>query len=896
MILGLQTMAAVSSEVSSIAIASAAAHRSLLGLHYKPPPSEADTAPRSSRCESHVDNDECLVQISPEKALLDGQSEVEAGDLASASGSTRDHPQQATIIDVACFSFEEALVKIEPSPPTMLPQTNDRHVQVENNFKLPVLRDTEHCTTTMTQCSSGLCECSPWTSPSPLPTEPALSDRTPSVLEVEDRLAQMRRKVSGDRSDCIYVPLRAKPNPQVSNKTALPLLPTVLEFLESELRVFLLLGDSGSGKSTFCRQLVRELWSEYTQGNRIPIFVDLRDIDRPSDDLIESQLHEHGFSDADVRELLHQRQFVLVCDGYDESRLSTSIYTERLGQLDVKMIVSCRNAFLGRDYQCRFYPLGDDKYHDKSSELFKEATIVPFQQSDIQEFVKKYVLDFANQEPSDNPSTPSFNDYWEKLGAIPNLMRLVSNPFLLTLALRALPLLSIDPQDLAKNKATRLQLYDDFVNKWIRINIARLQRSKLSQEYRSVFDSLLNDGFAWCVKDFSKRLAGAMHEHQRGNLVVQFNHRHNEPWKIEFFGQEIDSTLLRESSLLSRAGFRHWFIHKSLFDYFRSLVLYDPDETDDDDPDGDWGGPHGGGGGGNSFGDGGDYLFDDGDFNGGDGNLSGRNVISTSSSGGSAASGSGEPMGSSSGLTGASSESSGGNDGSNGSNGGSADSNGGSPSGNSALMGGNGGSGGKDGPSGNGGSPHQGKDSYRSRRKASKNKSRPSSDPFSTQNLLEDPEVLEFLVERAQSDSRFRKRLLSVIEQSEASSVPSLAAANAITILFKSGNRFQDTIVDGVPILSDYMSTATGSTEPVQFPESTPTGGDLMKVSHCSSPNAFLNYDRPNDTRCLFDLLAFRGLQLIYLHGFAASAARAPTQQPLRGLRLFHGSLNRANP
>ncbi|KAG9061040.1 hypothetical protein KI688_007669 [Linnemannia hyalina] len=763
---GLQTMAVVSSEVSSIKIASSAAHRSPLELH-----------PRSSRCESQVDKDGRLVRISSEKALLDGQSEVETGDLAFASGSTCDHPQQATII--------EAPVASEPPPPTVLPQTNDQLVNVENALRFSA--------------------------------EAALRDRAPSVLEVEDRLAQIRHKVSESQSDRIYVPLRANPNPQVSNKTALPLLPTVLEFLESELRVFLLLGDSGSGKSTFCRQLVRTLWSNYTQGSRIPIFVDLRDIDRPSDDLIESQLQEHGFSDADVQELLHQRQFVLVCDGYDESRFSTSIYTKRLGQLDVKMIVSCRNTYLGRDYQCRFYPLGDDKYHDKSSELFQEATIVPFQKSDIQEFVKQYVLGFADQEPSDNPPAPSFDDYWEKLSAIPNLMDLVSNPFLLTLALRVLPSLSIDLQDLTKNKATRLQLYDGFVKKWIRINITRLQRSTLSQEYRSVFESLLNDGFAWCVKDFSKRLAEAMREHQRGHVVVRFSCKHNEPWKVEFFGQEIDSTLLRESSLLSRAGICHWFIHKSLFDYFRSLVFYDPDETDDDAPDDVRGDPHGGGG--NSFSDGGDYLFDHGDFNGGDGSLSGGDFVATSDSGGSDGGGSGGPMGSSSGSTDASSDSSGGNGGSSGSNGGSADING-LLGDNSASMGGNDGSDGKDGPSGNGNSSHQGKDGYRSRRKASKNKSRPFGDSFSTQNLIEDPEVLEFLVERAQSDSLFEKRLLSVIEQYKASSVPSVAVANAITILFKSGKRSQDTVLEGVPIPSDYMSTATGSTEPVQSPES----------------------------------------------------------------------------
>lgn len=825
-------MAVVSSELSSIAIASAATHPSLLELHCKPPPSVAGTVSRSPTCESQADEDERLVRTLPEQNPLDGQSQVETGDLPSVPGSTLDRPHHEIPIDEACLISEETPFTSEISSPTVLPETNDRHSQIENNSGLPVPMDTVHCTTTTAQCFRGISECSP-----SLTSEPTLRDRAPSGLKVEDRLAHMRRKVFEDRSDRIYVPLRANPNPRVSNKTLLPLMPTVMEFLESKLRVFLLLGDSGSGKSTFCRQLVRTLWSNYTQGSRIPIFVDLRDIDRPSDDLIESHLQEHGFSDIDVRELIHERKFVLVCDGYDESRLSTSIYTKRLGQLDVKMVVSCRNAFLGRHYQGRFYPLGDDKYHDKCSELFEEAMIAPFQESDIQNFIKQHITNFYTQEPPDTPPTQRYQDYWEKISAIPNLKDLISNPFLLTLTLRALPSLSNDLQDLANNKALRLKLYDGFVKEWIRINITRLQRSKLSQECRCVFDSLLNDGFAWCVKDFSKRLAEAMHEHQRGQLVVNFSRWHSEPWKVEFFGEEIESTLLRESSLLSRAGFRHWFIHRSLFDYFRSLVLYDPDESDNDDPDEDWGDPHGGSG--NPFNNEGDGHFDgDGDFHGGYGSLSGRNVVSTRNSGGSTGDGSGGPADSSSDSTGAGSDSAGGNGDSNGSNGGSADSNGGLPGGHSSSTGGNDGSGGKDGPSGNSDNSHQGKNSYRSRRKA-RNTSLPSSDPLSTQNLLEDPEVLEFLVERAQSDSRFKKRLLLTIEQSKSSSVPPLAAANAIVILIKSGETLGDAILEGVMVPTGYLlpgsvqehTAGTGTTGRILIMTLSALQGSLRRVA-----------------------------------------------------------------
>ncbi|KAG0038729.1 hypothetical protein BGZ89_008000, partial [Linnemannia elongata] len=147
-----------------------------------------------------------------------------------------------------------------------------------------------------------------------------------------------------------------------------------------------------------------------------------------------------------------------------------------------------------REYQCRFYPLGDDIYHNNSFGLFEEATIVPFQERDIQD----YIRDFVTQEPSDTPPSQRYQDYWKKLSAIPNLKDLASNPFLLTLALRELPKLSDDLQDLARIKVTRLKLFDGFFKDWVRINITRLQRSKLSSEYRFVFENLLDYGFAKC--------------------------------------------------------------------------------------------------------------------------------------------------------------------------------------------------------------------------------------------------------------------------------------------------------------------------------------------------------------------------------------------------------------
>ncbi|KAG0056881.1 hypothetical protein BGZ89_001988, partial [Linnemannia elongata] len=610
----------------------------------------------------------------------------------------------------------------------------------------------------------------------PIPTVFPLLERALEITEIDHELACIRFRSLEERLHPVSIPLRAK---------ATLLAPED-------------------------QQLQQELWKQHSDGGRIPLYINLPSIDDPHCDLIGKYLRiHHNISETTIQEIKHHRKFVLICDGYDESHLFQNLYTSNLlnrpGQWEVKMIVTCRSTFLSREYQGRFYPLGDDVYHNNPFGLFEEATIVPFQERDIQD----YILDFATQEPSDTPPIQRYQNYWRKLSAIPNLKDLVSNPFLLTLALREI-------------KVTRLKLFDGFFKDWVRINIARLQRSKLSPEYRFVFENLLDYGFAKCVKDFLKSLATAIHQHQGGRPVVFFSSKHNEPWKVEFFSREVTPTLLRNASPLKQAGIRHSFIHGSLLDYFDSLTLFDPFDIDDDDgsdgnddDDDSWGGGDDFySGRGNSLGDRSDGLADDnGDSAGGNGESAGGDAQSTGNNYGSSDSNGGSTSGDQD------------------SSGGTGDSSGGS-SGNPSGGNNNGSRGDKNGSNGDRDGSRQRKDDARSKRKGNTTKSRPStsSDPFSKRNLFKEPSVLQFLVERAESDPRLKKRLYLAIEQAKASSVPSMAGANAITILFKSGNLSQDALLDSVLIPSDYISTATGSTEPVQLPESNLTAGDLIKV------------------------------------------------------------------
>ncbi|KAG0259859.1 hypothetical protein BGZ95_004560, partial [Linnemannia exigua] len=404
----------------------------------------------------------------------------------------------------------------------------------------------------------------------PPSTPLTLLDRVQNKPDVEEDLRKLRQRRLKERGDIVYIPPQAKANLRASDDFLFDLTEKVEEFLASnDQKVLLLLGDSGSGKSTFNRQIEHDLWLKYEKAKgRIPVFISLSAIDRPDQDMIVKQLRKFELSDSQIRELKAHRKFVLICDGYDESQEKHNLYTtnclNQTGEWQVQMVVSCRSEYIGLDYRDRFQPSSDITQ-------FREAVIAPFSRSQIDDYVAKYVVAKAPLWTT--------KQYMDVLDQIPSLQELIKNPFLLTLSLEVLPRL-VDPNsNLTNTRVTRVALYDEFVGLWLEQGKKRLGNKDLNAQARADFDRLTDEGFTQNGISFLKDMASAIYKNQAGNPVVTYSRKQDHgKWKEAFFSRENESQLLLEASPLTRSGIQYRFIHKSLLEYFFSRSVFEPQE------------------------------------------------------------------------------------------------------------------------------------------------------------------------------------------------------------------------------------------------------------------------------------------------------------------------------
>ncbi|KAF9346812.1 hypothetical protein BGX26_001675, partial [Mortierella sp. AD094] len=402
------------------------------------------------------------------------------------------------------------------------------------------------------------------------PRTSPLLQRMQNKPDIESALTQLKRERLRDRDVDIYISPRAKADRNATED--FDLLSTTQKFLSSEKKVFLILGESGAGKSTFNRNLEINLWDKYEkETGHIPLFIYLPLIEQPEHNLIEKHLRRVNFTEEQIREMKLHREIILICDGYDESQQSRNLYTSnqlnQSGGWNVQMVVSCRTEYTGIDYKECFRPVARNSA--PILRQYQEAIVKPFNEDQIQDYIDQFV--------SLNKSSWESIDYQKALWAIPNLRDLVRNPFLLKLAMEVLPALVGEKRQFSSTRITRIGLYDEFLAQWIKRNQIRLREMELSQHHQEVFKRLSDSGFKEQSTQYLKALSTAIFDNQDGNpLIIYSDYRDHKTWKGEFFSSKAENNILQEAIPLHRNGDQFRFIHKSVLEYGLSLAIFDP--------------------------------------------------------------------------------------------------------------------------------------------------------------------------------------------------------------------------------------------------------------------------------------------------------------------------------
>ncbi|KAK3837886.1 MAG: hypothetical protein JOS17DRAFT_786986 [Linnemannia elongata] len=423
------------------------------------------------------------------------------------------------------------------------------------------------------------------------------------VSPIELQLQELKnRRLQEEHPPENYIAPLGKDTVDASDSSASSLLPTVMNFLKGERQVLLVMGDGGSGKTHFLRQLERELWEKYTGSAKdvIPILFDLSRVDNASSDLLMKVLMGEGINKEHARTLKkNSRQFVLLCDGYDEAQVDSNIYNRNKFNSDgngrVKMIIACRSQKLGGDSDGRFRPESTNRYDLTDLNLFQKVAMAPFTRSMIEEYVEKYVaspsqLEVQLEASSSSPSPPAWSvqQYMIALADIPNLMELVGNPFILSVVLHLLPTLTSPSRDDSGSYVSFDALYKLVFENWMEVNKRRLYSRGNAKDEERAFSELCEYDFAAECLRHMKDLAAEMFKNQRKDaLSVQHTFKDPAKWKGRFFGRDARTRLLLESIPMTRSGKTYRFLFFSLVDYLYSLMVFDPEGSDEGNIDTD---------------------------------------------------------------------------------------------------------------------------------------------------------------------------------------------------------------------------------------------------------------------------------------------------------------------
>jgi WD40 repeat protein len=335
------------------------------------------------------------------------------------------------------------------------------------------------------------------------------------------------------------------------------------KFLNSDKKVLLLLGDSGSGKSLYTQGLASQLWQDHKSDSLIPIWISLPSLKNPVNRAIEETFEKFGFNAEQIASLKQTHSFIFILDAFDEIHQLKNLWvSNHLEKWNTKIIITCRREYL---YHVDNYKLYFTPFHGEKAlyQEYDEMIIKPFSEEQIEQYIKQYI---QHQKPE-----WSLERYQKAIEEMPGSKNLIKTPFLLKLAMETLPKM---PQDKEQKYMTQAKLYDVFIEQWF---IRQEQKLKLAKKIKD--DEDIKPEF-W---DYAKKLAQLMHQQKVTQITYDFSQASNlfeeqedNPLQKFFNPEDKKVELLRTACLVREVAFHQYaFIHHSLLEYFLTRDLYE---------------------------------------------------------------------------------------------------------------------------------------------------------------------------------------------------------------------------------------------------------------------------------------------------------------------------------
>jgi len=403
------------------------------------------------------------------------------------------------------------------------------------------------------------------------------------LIDFESYVRELVADYQNDELSAYYVDLGCQ---SADGSVYKPMDDYVDDWLNDQTRNHIsILGDYGTGKTSFCRQYAAELgrrWLADPDRNRIPILISLRDYAKAmnlqqlvTDFLVNRYGIQVGYEA--FRRFNADGKLVLLFDGFDEMAQKVDYQTTvdnfeelaRAVEARSKVILTCRTPYFrtSREAEELFSCRGPEVFVEapgsvrdrperlrgQTSEVWETSEVLidlsdkpnfeivhllPFDRGDIQAMLRARF-----------PEGDGWERYWRRIESTYNLEELAQRPVLLDMIARSLP--GLEPGQ-AVNAA---QLYEVYTDLWLARDEEK-GRTLITRDDKRLFMQEL-------ALEMQRREELSLH-YSRLPERVRAHFRLEKADEIDYFAHD-----MRTCSFLNRDGEGNYrFVHKSFGEFF----------------------------------------------------------------------------------------------------------------------------------------------------------------------------------------------------------------------------------------------------------------------------------------------------------------------------------------